>query len=341
MDTPSLEQNLEALRFQGRMPIKQSLRGFEEQYQDIVDYIVRITHRIWEEADMGYIYDTYSSKVSVHTAYGTAYGIEEVISGSIAFLAALPDRRMYAEDVIWSGDDEAGFHTSHLIMNTGSNTGYSPWGPPTGRRVHFLAIANCFVKENKVVEEWLVRDTAALIRQLGFDPWEIARASALKLSPVYGETERLQGQFAPQAFTNGDDEIENFVRKSFHDIWNGRHFNLIASSYNADASLHVPGHLTIRGLANIKAYHLNFIAMFPDACMGVEQVYWQGDEASGYRVAVRWRFGGTHERYGWYGKPSNKRVDMLGISQIHIRDGKILKHYMVFDDLAVMMQLVS
>ena len=72
MDTPSLEQNLEALRFQGRMPIKQSLRGFEEQYQDIVDYIVRITHRIWEEADMGYIYDTYSSKVSVHTAYGTA-----------------------------------------------------------------------------------------------------------------------------------------------------------------------------------------------------------------------------------------------------------------------------
>ncbi len=36
-----------------------SMRGFEEQYVDIIDYIVRITHRIWEEKHIGYIYDTY------------------------------------------------------------------------------------------------------------------------------------------------------------------------------------------------------------------------------------------------------------------------------------------
>ena len=37
----------------------QSMRGFEDTYTDIIDYIVRITHRIWEEKDIGYIYDTY------------------------------------------------------------------------------------------------------------------------------------------------------------------------------------------------------------------------------------------------------------------------------------------
>jgi len=36
------------------------MRGFEATYGDIVDYSVRITHRIWEEGDMGYIYETYA-----------------------------------------------------------------------------------------------------------------------------------------------------------------------------------------------------------------------------------------------------------------------------------------
>ena len=37
----------------------QPLRGFEDTYVDIVDYIIRITDRIWEDQDVGYIYDTY------------------------------------------------------------------------------------------------------------------------------------------------------------------------------------------------------------------------------------------------------------------------------------------
>lgn len=343
METPTLEQNIEGLKNQGRTPLKHSMKGFEEQYTDIVDYIVRITHRIWEEADMGYIYDTYSNKVTVHTGYGTDYGVENVVSGSIAFLAALPDRRMYAEDVIWTGDDQQGFHTSHLIVNTGTNTGYSPWGAPTGKAVNFLAIANCFAKENKITEEWLVRDTAVLIRQLGFDPWEIARKANAKANLVTGETDRLKGQLAPEALPpqTATSEIESFIRENFHDIWNGRHFNQIATSYSSTAIMNVPGNLSIRGIANIKAYHLNFIAMFPDANMQIEHVYWLGNEEEGYRVAVRWRFTGTHKNNGWYGPASHKRINILGISQIHIHNNKINKHYMVFDDLAVMMQLVN
>ena len=38
----------------------QPMRGFEDTYVDIVDYIIRITHRIWEDQDVGYIYDTYA-----------------------------------------------------------------------------------------------------------------------------------------------------------------------------------------------------------------------------------------------------------------------------------------
>lgn len=346
---PALD-NLKDLRAKGIGSPPAVMRGFDPQYTDIVDYIVRVTHRIWEEGDMGYIYDTYLHNVTVHTAYGTAYGVEDVVAGSVAFLAALPDRQMYAEDVIWHGDDEAGFHTSHLIASTGTNTGYSPWGPPTSKRVSFLAIANCFIKQNRIIEEWLVRDTGALVRQLGYDLWDVAKDAVPFLQPaVSGETDRLQGQLPPAQYqaqyqvhydTHTDSRIEDVVRGHFHDVWNRRHFNRIAEHYAPDAHLHV-SNMQIHGASNIRAYHLNFIAMFPDAHLSVEHIYWLGDEESGYRVAVRWRFAGTHARYGLYGAPTNRRVNVLGISHVHLKNDKITKQYLVFDELALVMQLVA
>ena len=117
---------------------RQDMAGFEDDYIDFVDFIVRITHRIWEQGDMGYIYDTYQHNVVVHTAFGMSYGVEDVVSGSIAFLAGFPDRRLIAEDVIWKGNDKEGFYSSHLISNLATNLGYSPWSAPTSKKVHYL-----------------------------------------------------------------------------------------------------------------------------------------------------------------------------------------------------------
>lgn len=342
-ETPSLEQNLSALIQEGRTPPPQAMRGFDPQYQNIVDYIVRITHRIWEEADMGYIYDTYAPDIPVHTGYGTSYGVEEVVGGSVAFLAALPDRRMYAEDVIWTGDDKAGFHTSHLIANTATNTGFSPWGPPTGKRVSFLAIANCFVRENRITEEWLVRDTGALIRQLGFDLWEVARVARPADTPtVTGETDRLLGQRPPEPYRQRHEDwhIEDFVQRIFHEVFNGRHFNVLAETHHPGAVMRVPGNLRLYGTGNIRSYLLNLLAMFPDAALTVEHLYCLGDAAQGYRVAVRWRLQGMHRHHGFYGRPTGKRMNILGVSHLHVDAQQVTEHVMVFDELAVAMQLV-
>ena len=37
-----------------------SLRGFNSEFTDIVDYILRITHRIWESKQAGLCRDYYS-----------------------------------------------------------------------------------------------------------------------------------------------------------------------------------------------------------------------------------------------------------------------------------------
>ena len=146
---------------------RMAMRGFESEYTDIVDYIVRITHRIWEEKEVGYIYDTYQHNCLVHGSMGDAHGREGVVAATLEWLAAFPERRVYADDVIWAGNEDDGFHTSHLVTSVGYNLGHTRYGPPTGKKVLVRAIANCLAKENLIFEEWLLRDEICLIHQLG------------------------------------------------------------------------------------------------------------------------------------------------------------------------------
>jgi hypothetical protein len=66
-----------------RMP----MRGFDPEYTDIVDYIIRITHRIWEERAVGYIYDTYQHNCVIHGSGGSIHGREIVVANTIQSLA--------------------------------------------------------------------------------------------------------------------------------------------------------------------------------------------------------------------------------------------------------------
>ncbi len=68
------------------------------------------------------------------------------------------------------------------------------YGPPTGRKVSYRAIADCHVVENVIVEEWLVRDKLTLIYQLGFDVHEMARKLAAQEVDVGRWSQFLQKQ---------------------------------------------------------------------------------------------------------------------------------------------------
>ncbi len=45
---------------------RQPLKGFREDYVDIVHYIVRCTHDIWEKGDVGLIYTHYTHTPAEH-----------------------------------------------------------------------------------------------------------------------------------------------------------------------------------------------------------------------------------------------------------------------------------
>jgi predicted ester cyclase len=328
---------------------RQSMRGFDPDYVDIVDYIVRCTHKIWDERAVGLIYTHYTHNSKVHTTNGLVYGREDVVASTIQFLSAFPDRQGVAEDVIWTGNDEDGFRTSHLVYGHGNNTGYTVWGPPTGRKVFYRTIADCAIIENKIYEEWLVRDTMAIVQQLGFDPHELARKMAErdlakgKTAEFWlGDIERSIGQSTPLVLppkeTQGFD-IDDFMRRTMHEVWNWRLFNRINDLYIDNFQCHSAGGREIYGRDHYIAFLLSMLSMFTDMKMTIDHVYWLGDDEEGYRVAMRWSLVGTHNGYGLYGEPTGKKVYVMVLSQHHIKEGKFVEEWLLFDELALLKQL--
>ncbi|MDX1417545.1 MAG: ester cyclase [Candidatus Promineifilaceae bacterium] len=331
---------------------RQSMQGFDPDYVDIVDYIIRCTHKIWEEGGIGLIYSHYAHNVFIETSDGVTYGRDAVIAASIRVMNAFPNIRLLGDDVIWSGNDQEGFQSSHRIYWTGNNTGYSVYGPPTGRSITRYGIAHCLVKENRIVEEWIARDEMALILQLGFNPHDLARRMVeieterqdnSSLGPVsQGEVSRLRGQEPPPAVPEPTVEgfdVDYFVRRAFHEIWNWRLLNKIAAYYTPRHWAYVPPNRYLYGPGEYKAHLLSLLAAFSDLALQVDHVCWIRDKDGRYRVAVRWTMQGTHDGPGWYGPPTGKRIRVLGITHLHIENQLITREWMIFDQFALLKQL--
>ncbi len=326
----------------------QSMRGYEDHYVDIIDWIVRITHRCWEEKDIGYIYSTYRHNAIVYDDYGLQYGRDKIVADTVHTINAFPDIRLFADEIIWAGDDEKGFHTSHRTVIAGTNTGYSKYGPPTGRRVLCWCIANCSSLENEMFAEWVIYDTASMIHQLGFDLREMARKFGNEMdSGAFhgaraGEAERQAGQDRPQYLLPSNAsgfDVEEFIRRIYHNIWNRRCLADVRLSHHPSLQFIGSTGRSIQGRGDYQSFILSILAMFPDLAMRVDEVYWMGNDDDGYLVSVRWNIQGTHKGNGIYGEPTNRPISMWGITQHQIVDGKIEAEWMLFNEFVVMQQI--
>jgi len=325
----------------------QSMRGFEDTYVDIIDYIVRITHRIWEEKDIGYIYDTYKHNSRVVDGYGLQYGRDKIVSDTVHTINAFPNIRLYADEIVWAGDDEVGFHTSHRTVIKGDNTGFSRYGPPTGRRIELWCIANCVALENEIFEEWVLYDNADMVRQLGFDLQEMAReignqrADAQVSAPSF-EPERLPGQGKPAYldYQQGQSlDVPDFLHSTYHNVLNRRMLRTIKESHAPNLRTLSSNGRRFYGRHQYQAFLLSLLATFPDLAFQIDDLYWMGNDNDGYRTAMRWSIVGRHNGWGIYGAPTGRPVHMWGITQHNIRDGRIFEEWMLFNEFAVMQQI--
>jgi hypothetical protein len=326
---------------------RQELRGFDSIYRDIVDYIVRCTHRIWEEKDVGLIHSHYAEDCRVYTLGGLVVGSDGVIGNTLGTLQAFPDRTLYADHVIWSDDGARGFHTSHRITSHMTHLGDNEFGAASGRRATVVTIADCLVRQNRIYQEWLVRDNWSLAVQLGFDPCEIADRQALRDRTVPTMTSWWQQEYArarseapvQRVVTEGPRGASELAQYVFGHCWNCRHLGGLREIYSPVIEWHGPASRRLFGVGPVLGFISSLLAAIPDALVSVDHVASVPFFDLGLDVAVRWTLAGQHTGHGLHRAPSGKPVTLLAITHWRLIGDRIVEEWTVYDEIAVLRQL--
>lgn len=312
----------------------------------IVDYILGITYEIWEEGKVELIRDYYAADCLIYSLDGIVQGAQAVIDGTRGMLTAFPDRLLIAEDVIWSGNHDNGFYSSHRIFSPMTNTGASAYGPATGRSVRLRNIADCVVEQGIITQEWLVRDSLALVTQLGVDPQAAAHHMAATRSDdtrawFAAEHERLSAleQDAGSHVLPGDD-ITAFARFALQSAWRGRRSNF-DRAFAPYCVMHRTPLTWYSGSDAVFQHYADWSTKLGEPRISVDHVASQPVSADGLDVAVRWTLSGTHsDEISGHGATSQP-IFILGVTHWRIMAGRIVGESTVFDELAVLSQVLS
>jgi len=326
------------------------MRGFETIYRNIIDYIVRITYRIWEDRDVEYIGATYSEDSRVYDDYGLQLGNAKIIADTHHTTGAFSNIRLIADEIVWAGDDEVGYHTSHRTLIRGTNDGDSRYGPATGRDVDVMVIANCIAKDNVIVLEHVLYNNSSLLLQLGHDLDEVA--AGLSAAPPAGwprsaETwDALRAGARPglpicEAEPVSGFDVDAFARETLNAVWNEGDNEVFRRNFASEFSFQGPTERAFEGAGPYRNMVADIRNALPDLALEVDEVYWMGNEEQGYLTSERWSAEGTHLGQGLYGAPTERRVQLWGITQHRIVDGKIVGEWTLFNELDLLMQINS
>lgn len=318
------------------------MRGFDPKFRDLPDYILQITHEIWEGRDLASLHRYYGPDMIMRVPMGISQGNLPVIDGTLATLAEFPDRQLLGEDVIWSGDEDAGFLSSHRLVTSGTHTGQGLFGPPTGRGFTIRAIADCYCIANQITDEWLVRDTSGIALQLGQDPRSFA-----------GDLIRREGgpTTAKRPFTPDQDRPGPYLGRGNDNPWGQRlenllatvmdkDFSIIARDYDRAVRVEHPGIRGGWGPAVAETEWMRLRSAFPSARFEIHHVIGMDGGMMPPRAAVRWSLTGTHDGPGSFGPPTGAPVHVMGITHAEYGPWGLRREFTLFDETAIWKQIL-
>ena len=247
-------------------------------------------------------------------------------------ISQAPDHIGQAGDVIWEARGNDAFLSSHLVLS--GEAGY---------RVVGSTIANCLYRRGRMVEEWVVRDELAHALDKGLDPDEVARTKAFR-----GYTGSFTEAAPADVIAVGDSgprpddyrsDVEN-VLTMIQEVWNDRDLKKVDDFFVRDLTLHTVANSLIIRPEGYRRQLLHFLDAFPGGQYEVRDIQTNNEPRyGGLRVAVTWKFTGEYNGKARYGAPTGKPVDVLGISQFLVQNGRIVNEVKLWDDIAVRAQI--
>ena len=127
------------------------------------------------------------------------------------------------------------------------------------------------------------------------------------------------------------EENKDLARRSWEFLDNP---DILEEVYTADLVWHEPDQ-DVRGYEGARQFVSMYKTAFPDLHVTVEEVIAEGD-----RVVTRYTVRGTHQgEIEEFGPPTNRELELEGITIHRIEDGKIVEEWERYDNLGILQQL--
>ena len=318
------------------------MKGFDKKYVDFPDYILKITKQIWEGKDVESIGKFYTDNIPVRSPFGITYGNKPVIEATYNTLKEFPNRQLLGEDVIWNGNDDVGYHSSHRILSKGTHLGDGFYGKPTGKDIYYRVIADCACKDNQVYDEWIVRDQGAMVRQIGYSPKEFAQIMIDKegggdnAKKLFDKSEVKPSDYHPE------DMRINSAGEKYSKILNSVfEANYDFSDYNRASSIFWPGNKLGHGREDVAKFWNSLKSIFTEIKFTIEHVGYLDEPIKNPRASIRWFLEGMHSNDSDdYGKKTNSKLFIMGINHVELNKDGIIREWVLFDEVAIWKQIL-
>ena len=309
-------------------------------HNEIEDFIYRITEEIWENKKVENIRNYYSSDVIVRSPSITTYDCDTVVQATYKTLEQFPDRQLIGEDVISFGSIKSTYLSSHRILSTGTHLGDGFYGKATGKKVIYRVIADCLVVNNNIVEEWIIRDEASILNQLGF---KVSDFVEKRISD--GTFKKNDLEFTKNSFVQKNimTECENIYAKTYkNSIINliEDKFSFEKKVYERSAQLYWFGGELINTVENIYEKWNLFLSCFKILKCEVSNSIALDQNNMRPRAALRWRLICLHNSNGFFGLPTNKEIEIYGISHAEFGKEGIVREFILIDEISIWKQLL-
>jgi hypothetical protein len=302
---------------------------------DVGRFVLRTTHEVWDERRFERIEDYFADEFVSFGAEGREFAdLDELYDYAAWRTAAFPDTRVYVDDLFWVHDDGR-YHTSHRFTVTGTNTGPSPYGDPTGKRLRLTGIANCTVA--RVDGRW--QYTAERAED---DQFAILRACTPGRTGPYPPLPASDGSHgAPDGdaadgspAADGDDDGPTIrtgegVRAGGVDpvarllsatdaVWNDRSVGALSDYYADDVRVEAASGRDRRGVDQLRDEVLARLSAFPDLTVEVDELL-VVEDGPGYDSSTAYTVTGTHAGPSRYGSATDVPVSYTGIVNRRLR----------------------
>ncbi len=282
------------------------MKGFDPKFRDFPDYILGITHEIWEGRGIATLRDYYAQDIIVRSPGSVVRGNGGVIAATMATLAEFPDRQLLGEDVIWSGTPETGMLSSHRIVSTATHAGDGVYG-----------------KATEYARDLIAREGGP-------------EACVKPCGPANDIAGPYQGR-------GNDDPWGARLGEMLTRIM-GADMAVIAADYDRAAHLEYPGHVTAHGPAAATNLWMGLRAAFPSARFAIHHQIGRTDPDMPPRAAIRWSLTGKHDGWGAFGRPTGADVHVMGITHGEYgRHGnapaQLRREWTLFDETAIWKQI--